>query len=70
MKAHCMPYNFLPVVVIQIENHDDTNANLNKACPLRFLKQNFKKIYIGMTDSRALRTKFQKEHAICCNKAY
>jgi len=62
MKAHCMPYNFLPVVVIQIENHDDTNANLNKVCHLRFLKLNFyKKIYIGMTDSRALRTKFQME---------
>jgi len=32
VNAHCMPYNFLPVVVIliQIENHDDTNANLNK----------------------------------------
>jgi len=52
----------LPVVVIQIENHDDTNANLNKVCHLRFLKLNFyKKIYIGMTDSRALRTKFQME---------
>jgi len=62
MKAHRMPYNFLPVVVIQIENHDDTNANLNKVCHLRFLKLNFyKKIYIGMTDSRALRTKFQME---------